>query len=169
METPTSWASSPGVRRSMQSNKSRDTQPEIAVRSALHREGLRFRKNVRPIPQLRCTADVVFTAARVAVFIDGCFWHACPDHRGSLPATNRDWWKAKLEATRVRDLTHTAALEAEGWTVLRVWEHEDVAAVVGAVLGAVRDRRKARVLGDGAGKDRCQSATDAVRTDPCPP
>lgn len=125
----------------MQSNKGRDTTPEVRVRSALHRSGLRFRKNVRPVRELNCTADVVFPKEHVAVFIDGCYWHSCPDHRGSLPATNRDWWKAKLEATLVRDRTNTAALEAEGWTVLRVWEHEDVTTVVDVVIRAVRGRR----------------------------
>ena len=73
-----SWASSPEVCRSMQSNRGRDTKLELRVRSALHREGLRFRKHVRPLSELRCTADVVFPRERLAVFIDACYWHSCP-------------------------------------------------------------------------------------------
>lgn len=120
----------------MQSNKSRDTRPEIAVRSALHREGLRFRKNVRPVPQLRCTADVVFAAARVAVFVDGCFWHACTIH-GSLPRTNREWWRSKLNATRERDRLNSEVLRNAGWHVVRVWEHDDIPSVVSTVRTAL--------------------------------
>ena len=125
----------------MQSNKGRDTLPEVRVRSALHRAGLRFRKHVRPVPELNCTADVVFPKEHVAIFVDGCYWHSCPDHRGKLPVTNQDWWKAKLDATRRRDRFNTAVLEAAGWTVVRVWEHEEVGAVVLAVTDAVRARR----------------------------
>jgi DNA mismatch endonuclease (patch repair protein) len=131
-----SWASSPGVRRSMQSNRPSDTLPEVRVRSALHREGLRFRKNVRPVPALRCTADVVFPRARVAVFIDGCFWHSCPIHR-SMPRTNGEWWRAKLDATKERDRANTRELENAGWSVLRVWEHDEVPAVVALVKDRV--------------------------------
>lgn len=115
-----SWASSPGVRRSMQSNKSRDTTVEVQLRSALHRSGLRFRKNVRPAPGLRCTADVVFPRALVAVFVDGCFWHYCPEH-GSAPKTNAEWWAAKLRATVARDAASRSALERMGWTVVSIW------------------------------------------------
>lgn len=75
-----SWASSPGVRASMQSNKGRDTQPELALRSATHALGMRYRVSVRPLRELRRTADLVFAKAKVAVFLDGCFWHGCPDH-----------------------------------------------------------------------------------------
>ena len=124
-----SWASSAGVRRSMQSNRGRDTALEVRVRSALHRAGLRYRLHVRPVPGLRCTVDVVFPRDRLALFIDGCYWHVCPEH-ASYPVTNRDWWRTKLEATRERDQRNTEALEAAGWIVLRVWEHEDVGDVV---------------------------------------
>lgn len=128
-----SWASSPGVRRCMQSNRSRDTGPEIAVRSALHRRGLRFRKHVRPIRGLACTADVLFPTERFALFVDGCYWHSCPEH-ATAPITNGEWWSAKLTATRERDHRNTATLVAAGWHVMRVWEHEDVERVAEAVL-----------------------------------
>lgn len=124
----------------MQSNRGKDTGPELRVRSALHCRGLRFRKHVRPLPDLRCTADVVFPRLRIAVFIDGCFWHGCPIH-ASRPVSNAEWWAAKLDGNRERDERNTAALAAAGWLCLRVWEHESVDEVCTAVLAAV-DRRR---------------------------
>jgi DNA mismatch endonuclease (patch repair protein) len=132
----TSWASSAGVRRSMRSNRSKGTVPEVRLRSALHRAGLRFRKNARPLPSLRCTADVLFRRQRVAVFVDGCFWHSCPVH-GTMPTLNGDWWRAKLCATVERDASNRLALEREGWNVLRFWEHEGVDHIVAVVCAAV--------------------------------
>src|SRR5512132_850639 len=96
-----SWASSEAVRRVMQANRPRDTAPEWAVRRAVHALGLRYRVSVRPEPTIRRTADLVFTRARVAVFIDGCFWHGCPEH-ASWPKANADWWRAKIEANQRR-------------------------------------------------------------------
>jgi DNA mismatch endonuclease, patch repair protein len=101
-----------------------DTAPERALRSILHRRGLRFRKDSAPVPSLRCRADIVFPSQRVAVFVDGCFWHKCPEH-GEIPVANADWWQLKLDRTAARDRRNNAALEREGWTVVRVWEHED--------------------------------------------
>jgi DNA mismatch endonuclease (patch repair protein) len=118
--------SAPGVRAVMQGNRSTDTHPELALRSELHRRGNRFRKSVAPVKGLRCRADIVFTGARLAVFVDGCFWHRCPDH-GTSPRTNSDYWQAKLDRNVARDLRNNDALTASGWTVVRVWEHEDVA------------------------------------------
>jgi DNA mismatch endonuclease (patch repair protein) len=115
-------ASSPAVRRVMQGN-SRDTSPESAVRSALHGRGLRFRKHYAAVKGLRCRPDIVFVGARVAVFIDGCFWHRCPDH-GTSPKTNSAYWTEKLDRNVQRDRRNTAAFEAAGWTVMRFWEHE---------------------------------------------
>jgi DNA mismatch endonuclease, patch repair protein len=117
-----SWASSPGIRRSMQSNRPRNTLPEITLRSALHRSGLRFRKHVRPLPGLRCEVDIAFPKQKLAVFVDGCWWHSCPQH-GMIPKTNVDFWTQKLQRTQERDLKNTLALEDSGWSVLRVWEH----------------------------------------------
>src|SRR4051794_10611396 len=105
----------------MQGNRGRDTRPEIAVRSALHRRGLRFRKHRRPIADIRCEADIVFPRERIAVFVDGCFWHGCPRH-GRVPRTNRDYWEVKLAANVRRDQLNTARLEQAGWAVVRVWE-----------------------------------------------
>lgn len=128
----------------MQSNKSRDTTVEVRLRSALYRSGLRFRKNVRPIPGLRCSADVVFPRWRVAVFVDGCYWHSCPIHR-TTPKTNADWWAAKLSSTVARDATSRRALEREGWTVIQVWEHEDVSFAVTKVLAALEAASRNRI------------------------
>lgn len=108
----------------MQGNRGSETRPETALRSALFRLGLRFRKHYRPASEARCRVDVAFPKARVAVFMDGCFWHGCPDH-GNTPATNQHYWSAKLARNRERDRTNDAALAAAGWTVVRVWEHED--------------------------------------------
>lgn len=131
-----SWASSPAVRRSMQSNRPRNTAPEVALRSALHRAGLRFFKHRRPVAGLRCEADIVFPGARVAVFVDGCFWHSCPEHATS-PKTNAEWWARKLEVGRLRDRANERALAEGGWTVVRVWEHENTADAVARIQAAI--------------------------------
>ncbi|MEV6202014.1 very short patch repair endonuclease [Streptomyces sp. NPDC051771] len=120
----TSWASSSGTRRSMQSNKSRDTKPELALRRAVHALGLRYQVSKRPIPKVRRTADLVFTRARMAVFLDGCFWHVCPEHF-TVSKTNPEYWASKAETNRARDMQTDHLLEDAGWAVLRVWEHED--------------------------------------------
>jgi DNA mismatch endonuclease, patch repair protein len=119
-----SWASTPGTRKSMQANKGRDTKPERALRSAVHALGLRYRVNARPLKAVRRTADLVFTKAKVAVFLDGCFWHGCPEHH-TVAATNASFWSEKVETNRRRDRDTDAKLAEVGWTVVRVWEHED--------------------------------------------
>ena len=134
-----SWASPPGVRASMQSNKGRDTQPELALRSAAHALGLRYRVSVRPLRELKRTADLVFSKARVAVFLDGCFWHGCPDHH-TVAATNAGFWAEKVESTRSRDRDTDRRLAAAGWTSLRVWEHEDPVEAAQRVQAVVRVR-----------------------------
>ncbi|MEU8271028.1 very short patch repair endonuclease [Sphaerisporangium sp. NPDC049002] len=117
-------ASSEGVRKSMQANKSRDTKPELALRRAVHALGLRYRVAVRPLPKIRRTADLVFTKAQVAVFLDGCFWHGCPEHHIKA-ATNADYWAEKVVRNRERDAETDRKLSESGWLVIRVWEHED--------------------------------------------
>lgn len=134
-----SWASSPASRAVMSANKGRDTKPERRLRSALHRKGLRYRVSARPIADLRRTADVVFTKTRVAVFVDGCFWHGCPEHH--RPATKRaEFWREKIEGNRARDADTNAALNAQGWTVVRVWEHEDPEVAAERINQLVRER-----------------------------
>jgi DNA mismatch endonuclease, patch repair protein len=109
----------------MKANRRRDTKPEVAIRSLLHRRGLRFRidKPIRTDTGI-VRPDVVFTTQRIAVFVDGCYWHACPEH-GELPRANRDFWREKFRRNRARDKEQTAALEKAGWSVLRIWEHEE--------------------------------------------
>ena len=107
----------------MERQSRRDTKPELAVRRAVWRLGLRYRVDVAPIPGRR-RADLVFTRAKVAVYVDGCFWHRCPQH-ATDPKNNAEWWAAKLAANVARDRNTDAALAAAGWTVVRIWEHEN--------------------------------------------
>ena len=130
--------SSPAVSARMAAQSTSGTSPEIAVRRRLHSRGLRYRVNYRPEPSLRRSADIVFTRAKVAVFIDGCFWHSCPEH-GTAPTANREWWASKLAANAVRDKDTDALLIAAGWTVIRCWEHEDPEVIAGAIERAVHD------------------------------
>lgn len=118
----------------------RDTRPEIALRRELHARGLRYRVDVPPVPDLRGRADILFRPARVAVYVDGCFWHSCAKH-GVIPKSNREWWKAKLRATVKRDRATEEKLELLGWRVVRVWEHEDPVVAADRVEAAVRSRR----------------------------
>lgn len=136
--TSRSWASSAAARKTMQANRSRDTGPELRLRRAVHALGLRYRVATRPLPQFRRTADLVFTRVKVAVFVDGCFWHGCPTHH-TRPRANAEYWSAKVERNRDRDLETTAVLQAAGWTVLRFWEHEDSIKSAWQVAQAVRD------------------------------
>jgi DNA mismatch endonuclease (patch repair protein) len=128
------------VRKAMQGNRAEGTRPEAAVASAIHRRGLRYRKHVRPEASLRCTADFVFRKARVAVFVDGCFWHGCPEH-GRVPKDEGGYWAAKLGRNAERDRRNDEILGEAGWAVLRFWEHEDPEAVAAAVERVVRERR----------------------------
>ncbi len=107
----------------MQSTRRRDTASELALRSLLHRRGLRYRVDHPPIPRSRRRADLVFSRARVAVFVDGCFWHGCPDH-ASWPKANAKRWREKILANRRRDEDTDRTLANAGWHVIRVWEHE---------------------------------------------
>lgn len=99
---PESWASSDHARRTMKANRRRDTKPELRIRSALHRSGLRFRVDTAPLAGVRRRADIVLTRVHVAVFIDGCFWHGCPEHF-IPPKTNADYWRQKIQRNRDRD------------------------------------------------------------------
>jgi len=107
----------------MQGNRKRDTRPELALRSELHRRGLRYRVDATPMKGLRCRADIVFRRQKVAVFVDGCFWHGCPEH-GTSPRTNASYWSAKIARNVERDRINDAKLNDAGWVVIRVWEHE---------------------------------------------
>ncbi|MCL6738379.1 very short patch repair endonuclease [Streptomyces neyagawaensis] len=116
---------------------SRDTAPEVAVRRLLYAAGLRYRLNV-PVPGMRRrTIDIALSGSKIAVFLDGCFWHGCPDH-ATQPKSNTEWWRAKLDKNMARDRETTEHLQAEGWTVLRFWEHENPQMVAQHVIEARR-------------------------------
>jgi len=136
-----SWASTPAVRARMQRQQTRDTAPELAVRRLLHSAGMRYRVDVAPLSTLRRRADVVFGPARVALFVDGCFWHGCPDHGVRPTHSNRNYWVEKVSRNRERDRDTDEVLTEAGWISIRVWEHEDPHEVAERVTMAVRSRR----------------------------
>lgn len=125
----------------MKAAKPRDTVPEKALRSALHRKGLRFRVDEKPIANLNRKADVVFRSVKVAVFVDGCFWHGCPIH-GTQTKANAEFWAWKIKKNQERDLDTTSRLEAAGWIVIRVWEHEDPEVVSRKIYDIVLERKQ---------------------------
>ncbi|MEV6712008.1 very short patch repair endonuclease [Lentzea sp. NPDC051208] len=127
----------------MRGNRGRDTRPERALRSAVHALGLRYRVGVRPIKGVRRSADLVFTRVRLAVFLDGCFWHGCPDHYRPAKGATADFWREKIEGNRQRDRDTDQRLRAAGWEVVRIWEHEDLTAAATEVAAAVTRRRAA--------------------------
>lgn len=130
----------------MQANRSRDTRPEMALRRRLHSLGLRYQVASRPLKSIGRTADLVFRGPRVAVFVDGCFWHRCPAH-GTSPRTNADYWNPKLDRNVERDRQIDAVLADEGWLSVRVWEHEDPDLAAARVAQIVGERRAQIVRG----------------------
>jgi DNA mismatch endonuclease (patch repair protein) len=135
------YTTSPGRSRNMAAIRRSDTTPEIAVRSILHSRGHRYRKDHRlDLGSVKPRPDIVFTRRKVAVFIDGCFWHACPKH-SKPPANNSDYWGPKLAANVERDRRYDEALSANGWKVIRAWEHESPTEVVARVEDALARRR----------------------------
>jgi DNA mismatch endonuclease (patch repair protein) len=124
----------------MQSNKSRDTKPELALRSAVHALGLRYRVAAKPLAGLRRSADLVFPRAKVAVFLDGCFWHGCPQHH-TVASANAKFWADKVAGNRARDHDTDERLAEAGWVSVRIWEHEDPIAAADRVRDIVRARR----------------------------
>lgn len=130
----------------MSKQASKDTAAELAVRRLLHAQGLRYRVEY-PVPGMaRRRIDVAFTSAKVAVLIDGCFWHGCPEH-ATRPKSNAEWWRQKLERNMARDTETTEHLVAAGWEVLRFWEHETAEDVVSRVTETVRRRKDRQARG----------------------
>lgn len=123
----------------MVGNKSRDTKPELVVRRYLHAAGLRYRVHARPIKDWNRKADIVFPKAKIAVFVNGCFWHGCPRHY-SPPKTNADYWIPKIKRNAERDDETFARLKAEGWLVIPIWEHEDLEKNAEKIVTRVRNR-----------------------------
>lgn len=130
-------ASSEGRSRNMRANRRTDTKPEVTLRKELHRLGYRYRKDLPIVlDEVRVRPDIVFTARKVAVFVDGCFWHVCPEH-GRQPTSNEWYWTPKLRRNMERDRLVTDALRAAGWQVVRVWEHVTLAEAVSAVESVI--------------------------------
>lgn len=143
----------PTTSRRMSRQRTRDTEPELLLRRELHQRGLRYRVD-SPLPGIpRRRADILFTRARVAVFVDGCFWHGCPEHKAA-PTINGAWWAAKLARNIERDQETSARLTSLGWTVLRVWEHEDMERAATDIERIVRSERC----------DSTDSSADAARS-----
>jgi DNA mismatch endonuclease (patch repair protein) len=132
---------SPAVRDRFRRQRVRDTKPEIELRRALHALGLRYRVDRLVLPGTRRRADIVFGNGKIAVFVDGCFWHGCPLH-STEPKNNAPWWAAKIDGNRARDRDTDQRLAALGWQVERVWEHENPSAAALRIAGVVRRARR---------------------------
>lgn len=123
----------------MQRTGRRDTPAEIAIRTRLHALGYRYRVDHPILSDRRRKADIVFTRRKVAIFIDGCFWHGCPRH-GTWPKSNAEFWREKIETNRLRDLDTNEKLREKGWLVLRIWEHEAPDLAVEHIVEALKAR-----------------------------
>lgn len=129
----------------MKASKPRNTGPEIAIRYELHKKGLRYRIDVRPLESLNRRADIVFRSIKLAIFIDGCFWHGCPLH-GTLPKANAEFWELKIARNIERDRDTDFKLISAGWKVIRVWEHEDPKTAAENISIYIQNKKK--ILGD---------------------
>jgi len=127
----------------MQLQRTRDTAPEVALRRLLHADGLRYRVDRSPLRGVRRRADLVFGPARVAVYVDGCFWHGCPQH-GTRPTANREWWLEKINTNKARDADTDRQLAAAGWLGVRVWEHDDPRSAADQIRAVIIHRRPSR-------------------------
>jgi DNA mismatch endonuclease, patch repair protein len=134
-------ASTPEARLRMQRVRQKNTSAEAALRRELHARGLRYRIHVPVLTKSRRVADIAFRGLRVAVFVDGCFWHGCPVH-GTWPKQNAEFWRAKIEANMARDKNTDERLRAEGWKVIRVWAHEEPNVAAGRVAHIIERRRE---------------------------
>lgn len=144
--------SSLDAQRRMERQPRTDTQPEIALRRELHGRGLRYRLQQRLLPETRRTADIVFPRPRVVVEVRGCFWHGCPEH-STVPKANREWWADKIETNRRRDADTDSRLREAGWTVVVVWEHEDVVEAAERIETMVVNRKDRDAPGSGEGAE----------------
>lgn len=136
--------SSPNTSRRMAKVRQKGTDAEVALRQEMHRIGLRYRVDYEVLKKPRRVADVVFPGRKIAVFVDGCFWHGCPEH-ASWPKRNAEFWREKIEANRLRDADTNERLRSLGWTVLRFWSHEsptEAARAVARVIATVDAQRR---------------------------
>ncbi|MFJ5993603.1 very short patch repair endonuclease [Streptomyces sp. NPDC092370] len=130
----------PETRARMSRQRSRDTDVEMALRRALHAAGMRYRVHRKPLKGVRREADILFGPSKVAVFVDGCFWHGCPEH-ATWPKRNSEFWRTKIEGNQRRDQDTDERLAAAGWLALRVWEHEDPIEAALRVRDVVKERQ----------------------------
>lgn len=121
--------------------RQKGTDAELSLRKALHARGLRYRLHVPLLTKPRRVADIVFASARVAIFVDGCFWHGCPEH-ASWPKSNAQFWREKIETNRARDADTDRRLQASGWRVVRVWSHESAGDAAERIEDIVRAGEK---------------------------
>jgi DNA mismatch endonuclease (patch repair protein) len=156
LTVPAMVPSSALVSAQMSRHPRKDTEPELALRRLLFARGLRYRVHLRVPGLSRRTIDIAFPGPKLAVFVDGCFWHGCPAH-GTVPRSNEEWWRRKIEGTRRRDDETASHLAALGWEVLRFWCHEEAAAAADAVAAGVRNRTRATA--DVDGHDRAGTAS----------
>ena len=124
----------------MKSQKTRDTKCERDIRKILYSRGLRYRVDTRPLIEVNRKADIVFRSPKVAVFIDGCFWHGCQEHRRPSKS-NSEWWANKISSNQTRDRDTDSRLDSAGWKVIRAWEHENPEVVAARIGAAVMERR----------------------------
>jgi DNA mismatch endonuclease (patch repair protein) len=128
----------------MKAAKPRDTAPEMALRSEIHRRGFRYRVDTKPLKELNRRADIVFRPTKVAVFVDGCFWHGCPIH-GTMAKANTEFWQAKIQQNRERDKDTNQKLKEAGWKVIRIWEHENPKIAADMICNIIEKRRSESV------------------------
>ena len=131
-------ATDPATSARMRSQRRRDTAPELALRRELHRRGVRYYVDRAPMKGVRRRADLVFPRRKVAVYVDGCFWHSCPQH-ATFPKNNAQWWAEKLAGNVTRDRDTDTRLTDAGWTVVRIWEHENPVVAANRVQEALAD------------------------------
>ncbi len=132
--------SSEAARQRMRATRQHGTKPEVALRGALNQLGIVYHVDQSPVSGLKSRPDLIFEDTRIAVYVDGCFWHSCPIH-GTLPKSNRQWWQAKLEANRQRDAKANDVLASAGWYVVRVWEHADPITVAKELADLIAQRQ----------------------------
>jgi len=133
------------VSKRMAKTHGRDNAREIAIRSGLHKQGLRFRIHYTIDAISRRTIDIAFPRLRLAVFCDGCFWHGCPKHR-TFPRTNASWWLRKIDTNIARDQDTSRRLRANGWKVVRIWGHVDTADAVRTIAHAIEEEKRRRTV-----------------------
>ncbi|MDI9975024.1 very short patch repair endonuclease [Rhodococcus sp. IEGM 1307] len=131
-------ATDPATSARMRAQRRRDTAPELALRRELHRRGVRYYVDRAPMKGVRRRADLVFPRRKVAVYVDGCFWHSCPQH-ATFPKNNAQWWAEKLAGNVTRDRDTDTRLTDAGWTVVRIWEHENPVVAANRVQEALDD------------------------------